>query len=134
LCADRKLFETAGRFKAGSPWTKPGSLKNVDLEAIDGSKISNSAIFIADPQMKSPESLELARRILEQKGTIVLTGACYPGSGAETLLREGKAVFSRYPVHMNDTGRKRLEMNNSFKICVGFHSTEYNYSHSVINF
>ena len=83
-------------------------------------------VFVSDPQLRSRESQEIARDVLSPGGFAVMTGTLEKQSFSESLLRQGKAVLLRYPVHLNHAQFDRLKAANAFRRTVAYHSEEFN--------
>jgi Cft2 family RNA processing exonuclease len=106
-------------------WLKPETLaqmQNIDHVMDITFSDSNAFIFISDPQLKSPESDQLAKKISDMGGIIVITGHTDTGSLSENLLMTKRAVFLRYAVHMNDNERTELEKLNFFTEVIPYHT------------
>ena len=53
-----------------------------------------------------------------------MTGTPEPGSFSEELLKSGKMIFVRYPVHLNEASCRKLLAENQIERVVYYHSTE----------
>lgn len=62
--------------------------------------------FLSDP--------ELCRTKIQEDCTYILTGPCKEGSLAETLLKTGRALYKRYPIHPNYAEALDLVGKNQF--------------------
>lgn len=78
---------------------------SVELERIprDISKWRGDAavLLVSDSQLRKKDNYELAVKIINKGGLVLLTGYVYPGTNAEKLLKQKLAMRINYPVHMN---------------------------------
>jgi hypothetical protein len=125
IYADDPLCGEFRRLRGAADWIKPQSLAAVDPERLGGAPVRRGIIFVSDPQLDLAGSRRMAQAVADQNGAIILTGATYPGSHSRRLLKDGAALFARYPAHMSDADRIRVEGVNSFSVCVPFHCEEH---------
>lgn len=94
--ADSSLFKQT---KTNSPfWTVQSEAISQNMKNWKGDP---AVLLVSDPQLRKKENYELAIRILNTGGTVILTGYVYPDTGSEHLLKQKLAGQIAYPVHMN---------------------------------
>lgn len=106
--------------------------KYQSLGPVQGKDEQNSAdalnvtkiYFISDPQLKANTDMTFAECLAGSGGRIILTGTVDEGSGSSRLLKDGKAVFERFPVHCTNNDRIKLENRNYFRRVIPFHCAE----------
>ena len=97
--ADRNIYEQMELIKQrGCLWTES---MNISLQSLKTWNDEPAVLFISDPQLQKEEDYELAIKVYQNSGSILLTGHVYPGTGAEKLLKKKYATSMLYPVHMN---------------------------------
>jgi hypothetical protein len=131
IFADEKSLDELLCLKKSETWIKSGSIELVAPELLDISNIRCGAIFITDTQLELVFSRELVKKITKMGGGVILTGACYPESYASRLLREGIALFARYPAHMSNSDWLYLKDFNLFDVTIPFHCAEYSVQQNV---
>ena len=94
--ADRNIYEQIEQ--RGCLWTES---MNISLQSLETWNDEPAVLFISDPQLQKEEDYELAIKVYQNSGSILLTGHVYPGTGAEKLLKKKYATSMLYPVHMN---------------------------------
>ena len=94
--ADRNIYEQIKQM--GCLWTES---MNISLQSLETWNDEPAVLFISDPQLQKEEDYELAIKVYQNGGSILLTGHVYSGTGAEKLLKKKYATSMLYPVHMN---------------------------------
>lgn len=116
---DAHLQMELSRMQDFSEWIVPGVAEK--LSKINFCNFEKGLIFFSDPQLKSREGQEIAQKIINMNGVIILTGHEDAGSYSERLRALGQAISSRYAVHMNEEERNELEGVNTFGCVIGYH-------------
>ena len=88
-------------------------------------RVERGFVFLSDPQLNSPETQEMAGRILKKGGYCILTGTVEKESYSEKLLQQEKASLFSYPVHLNASQYQKLIRKNRFRRAIPFHSAEF---------
>lgn len=84
--ADRNIYEQMELIKQrGCLWTKS---MNISLQSLKTWNDEPAVLFISDPQLQKEEDYELAIKVYQNGGSILLTGHVYSGTGAEKLLKK----------------------------------------------
>lgn len=126
LYGDEHFIRQAQRACQGGEWYLPfprESLQRLQHLQEDTLK-SEGIVFLSDPQLRG-ETGEYARTLLEAGAFGVMTGTPEPGSFSEELLKSGKMIFVRYPVHLNEASCRKLLAENQIERVVYYHSTEF---------
>lgn len=89
---------------------------------MDGWDGGPAVILVSDAQLSSQTSRELAGRVLESKGQIVLTGHVYGGTYSEALVKHNWAEALPYPVHMGYSQMVKVQARNYFNKVILNHS------------
>jgi glyoxylase-like metal-dependent hydrolase (beta-lactamase superfamily II) len=125
LYADAHLCSELRRIEDAAFWIQARSLpelRRLSPHLLEREVPPRCMAFIADPQLRQPDSRELAEAVRGAEGVILITGNTDQGSHSEALLKNAAAVFARYPVHSGDSTRNLLCANNTFARCLSFHS------------
>ena len=88
-------------------------------------------IMISDPQLKKGNAETLAAKCASEGG-VILTGAVEANSGSDRLLKSGKAVFCRIPVHCSYDEAMSLAEKNRFHRVIPVHSGDVECIQKVI--
>lgn len=94
--ADRGVYRQA--HSGNALWKKTDKLSVKPFEIWKGQP---AVLFVSDPQLGKRENYELAVKIYNDGGIILLTGYVYPDTSSEKLLKQKYARQILYPVHMN---------------------------------
>ncbi len=129
IYGDEHFMEQAQKAYHGGEWYRtfpPKCLQHLEKDTSAAAGI----VFLSDPQLRGKAG-ERARILLEAEACGVMTGTPEAGSFSEELLKSGKMVFARYPVHLNEASCKRLLAQNQIKRAVRYHSTEFCYEDRI---
>lgn len=129
ICLPRELIYEALEMKNRQDWLKKGFVKEVHREGMDpiedlpkDAKPAPGGYLVIDSQLYDREHQELAQKVLDAGGRVVLTGKQDPKSFSRKLLDEQKADFLRIPVHQTSSELLSLRRKNAFKTIVPYHS------------
>lgn len=129
LLADGRLRAQVGTLAdEGDPWARPGA----DLGGLSGDlgelprgrRLPRAVLLACDPQLRGEAARELAGRVLDQGGALLMTGTPERGSLSERLVREGRMAMLRYPVHQRMADVDALRRENDLGTEVLFHCPE----------
>ena len=105
-------------------WCQEGRPEFTDVQ-LYSDRVEQGFVFLSDPQLRSTETKELARKILEKGGYGVLTGTVEKDSYSSELLQKEKASLLYYPVHLNYSQYLDLAEKNSFKRVLPYHTQDF---------
>lgn len=88
------------------------------------SSCQEDIVLLQDGQLQHKVHQSIAKTWLQEGGAIVFTGECDHNSFAYGLLKEGRAIAKRYPVHMNYKDATTLIDQNAFDQVILFHSAQ----------
>lgn len=122
-----------------------GQLKNMqnlpqwyytDAESLSESvqpyyKGAGGIVLVSDPQLRSLEAFKTAVEVIKNGGVGLMTGTVDKGTNSEALIKMGKMLICRYPVHMNYSQYNNLARKNQFAVTIPYHSSEMKCDKSV---
>ena len=82
----------------------------------------NGIILVSDAQLKNKCNQQIARRVLDNEGLVVLTGHVYPKTYASNIIIERNVYKISYPVHMNYNQVADMVKKNRFELILMNHS------------
>lgn len=127
--ADRLFVDNLAAQRSGGFWYR-GVKINAEPRLYDGQ--ARGIVFVCDPQLRSAEARDTARRVLSLGGGCVMTGTVDRGSFSEELIARGDMTQLRYPVHLNHAQYLTLVRENSFAAPVPYHSPEFSAEPEII--
>lgn len=87
-------------------------------------KGASGIVFVSDPQLRSLETFKIALEVIKGGGMGLMTGTVDKGTNSEALIKMGKMLLCRYPVHLNFAQYENLVRENEFAVTVPYHSAE----------
>ncbi len=88
-------------------------------------------MLVSDPQLRSFEAFKIALEVIKNGGVGLMTGTVDKGTNSEALIKMGKMLICRYPVHMNYSQYNSLAGENQFAVTIPYHSAEMRCDKSV---
>ena len=127
--ADALFLGNDAARRAGGFWYRPGQT-DVPVRLYGGQ--TAGIVFVSDPQLRSAAAQNTAEQVLSCGGAAVMTGTTEKGSYSESLLRQGRMVLFRYPVHLNSAGFAQLAAKNNFGQTIPYHSADFSAAREIL--
>ena len=89
-------------------------------------------VLVGDPQLKKQSSQTITRQIIDDGGKVVITGTTEKNSFAEGIIKENKAEFLRFPVHLNYEQLKELERKNDLSRIIAYHCATLDHEKTIV--
>lgn len=99
--------------------------KRADIPQVFFEPNSDKGIFfISSPQLNTPQTAELSKKLISKGGYAVMTGTVEGGTLSDEIIKTGHGEFIRYPVHQGINECASLCRANRFETVIAYHSKE----------